>query len=76
MTARMKSLGIDRLSREERIELVHEICESLEADDDGDALSDGLRHEIDRRLSAHDANPEAAIAYEVAEAEALSRIRK
>lgn len=76
MTARMKSLGIDQLSRDERIELVHEICQSLEDDNADDALTDEQRREVERRLSVHAANPQAAAPWDVVEAEALARIRK
>jgi putative addiction module component (TIGR02574 family) len=76
MSALMKTLGIDRMSREERLELFQEIWESLESEGPEDVLSDEQKHELDRRLSAHEANPKAAIAWEQVEAEALARIRK
>jgi len=62
------------MSREERLELFREIWQSLESDGPEDVLSDEQKQELDRRLSAHEANPQTAIGWE--EAEALARIRK
>ncbi|MEI7683816.1 MAG: addiction module protein [Planctomycetota bacterium] len=76
MTARMKTLGIDRLSPDERLELIQEIYESLDAEHPDEALSDGQREELDRRLATFSANPATAVSWEVVEAEALARIRK
>lgn len=60
----------------ERIALVQEILESIAAEAQDAPLTDAQRQEIDRRLAAHQANPEAAIPWEQVEAEALARIRQ
>jgi len=64
MTATMKSLGIDRLSPEQRIALALEIWESL-----GDArpmaeLTANQRAELSRRDAELDANPGIAMTWE------------
>jgi putative addiction module component (TIGR02574 family) len=76
MSALMKTLGIDRMSREERLDLFQEIWESLEAECADDPPSDEQKSEIDRRLAAYKENPNSSIAWEQVEAEALARIRK
>ena len=74
MTA-LQTLGIDQLSRDERLELVQEIWDSIAAEDGTMPLSQAQRDELDRRLAAHRANPSAAIPWEDVEAEALARLR-
>ena len=55
MSPALQSLGIDRLSVEEKLRLVEEIWDSI-----GDDLPipEWHRQELDRRLAAHDANPD------------------
>jgi putative addiction module component (TIGR02574 family) len=76
MSATLESLGLDRLSIEERVALVHAIWDSIAADVEKEPLSHAQREEIDRRLAAHRANPALAIPWEQVEAEALARLRK
>jgi len=71
-----KSLGIDKLNIEERIELIGEIWDSVSAETGDLALSPEMKEELDRRLNAADANPEAAIPWEEVKQNALSRIAK
>jgi putative addiction module component (TIGR02574 family) len=59
----------------ERIALVQEILDSI-ADDTEAPLTEAQRAEIDRRLAAHRANPQAAIPWGQVEAEALARLRR
>jgi len=72
----LQSLGIDRLSVAERLELVQAIWDSIAAEAERAPLSDAQREEIDRRLAAHRANPSAAVPWEQVEAAALARLRK
>ena len=74
MTA-LQTLGIDQLSRDERLELVQEIWDSIAIEDRAMPLSQTQRNELDRRLAAHRANPNAAIAWEDVESEALNQVR-
>jgi putative addiction module component (TIGR02574 family) len=61
---------------EDRIRLVQEVWDRLADQGHEPEISGEMRAEIDRRLAAHEANPEAAIPWEQVEAEALSRLRR
>jgi putative addiction module component (TIGR02574 family) len=74
--SQLESLGIDRLTVDERIALVQAIWDSIAAEVERAPLTDEQKAEIDRRLAAHRANPQAAIPWEQVEAEALARFRK
>jgi putative addiction module component (TIGR02574 family) len=76
MSPTFEALGIDRLSIPERIALVQEILDSVAAEAQDVPLTEMQRQEIDRRLAAHRANPEAAIPWEQVEAEALARLQR
>jgi putative addiction module component (TIGR02574 family) len=76
MAVSMKDLGIDRLSVEDRLALLQEIWDSLAADIEQAPLTEAQRQEVDRRLAAHRANPQAAIPWEQVEADALARLRR
>ena len=75
MSPTMHSLGIDQMSVPERIALVQEILDSIAEETAPLPLTEEQRQEIDRRLAAHRANPQAAIPWEQVEAEALARFR-
>src|SRR4051812_26763082 len=74
MSLTMKSLGIDRLSIEERLALVQEIWDSIVSAPDQLPLTEGQKQELDRRLEAHRASPGDAIAWESIRADALVRL--
>ncbi|MBX6315334.1 MAG: addiction module protein [Isosphaeraceae bacterium] len=76
MSQTLQALGIDRLSVEDRIRLVQEIWDSIAAEVEQSPLTEAQRQEVDRRLAAHRANPQAAIPWEQVEAEALARLRR
>jgi putative addiction module component (TIGR02574 family) len=76
MSPTLQALGIDRLSVGERIALVQEIWDSIAADAERSPLTEEQKQEVDRRLAAHRANPQAAIPWEQVEAEALARLGK
>jgi putative addiction module component (TIGR02574 family) len=59
MPATMKSLGIDRLSRAERILLVEEIWDSIAVESEAFVLSDSQRLDLQSRLDAYRENPKA-----------------
>lgn len=61
---------------EERVQLVHELWDRVAGEDASLELSEAMKAEIDRRLAAHAANPEAAIPWEQVEADALARFRQ
>jgi len=76
MTPTLQALGLDKLSVAERIELVQDLWDSIAAEAETHPLTETQRREIDRRLAAHEANPDAAISWEQVEAEALARLRR
>jgi putative addiction module component (TIGR02574 family) len=76
MSPILEALGIDRLSIPERLALVQDIWDSIAAEVERGPLSEAQRQEVDRRLAAHQANPQAAIPWERVEAEALARLRR
>lgn len=76
MPPTLQDLGIDRLSVEDRLALVDAIWESIASDAERCPLTEEQQREVDRRLAAHRANPQAAIPWEQVEAEALARLRQ
>jgi putative addiction module component (TIGR02574 family) len=64
MSPTMKTLGIDQLSVAERILLVEEIWDSIAASPEEVPLSDAQKEELDRRLAAYQANPQAGSSWE------------
>jgi len=69
MSPTMKALGIDRLSIPERILLVEEIWDSIAESPDEVTLTDAQQAELDRRLAAHEADPQAGSTWEEVKAE-------
>ena len=67
---------VDSWPIEDRIRLVQEVWDRLSDQGHDPELSDAMRAEIDRRLAAHAANPDAAIPWEQVESEALARLRR
>lgn len=76
MSERMKSLGLDQLSLEDRVLLVQDILDSIAEEQDQHALSDAQRTELERRIAANRANPANVIPWEQIKAEALARFQK
>jgi putative addiction module component (TIGR02574 family) len=76
MSSLMASLGIDRMSPAERIQLVGELLDSLERDAEPPRLTEAQKQELDRRLAALDANPGAVSSWEEVEARVLARLRQ
>jgi len=60
MSVSLRSLGIDRLSVEERLALVEDLWDSIAGESAATSLTDAQRAEIDRRLADHEANPNDA----------------
>jgi putative addiction module component (TIGR02574 family) len=71
MSDALKALGIDQLSIEERLALVMDIWDCIAAEVEQAPLPEAQRQEVDRRLAAHQANPQAAIPWEQVEADSL-----
>jgi len=71
MSASLKTLGIERLSLEERISLVEEIWDSIA---EATPLTDAQRSELDCRLQDHKSSPEDVVPWEVVKASIAARL--
>jgi putative addiction module component (TIGR02574 family) len=76
MSPTLVALGIDRLSREERIALVLEIWDTIAAESDESLLTETQRQELRRRVAEDDANPHDVVPWEQVKAQALARLKK
>ncbi len=70
----MQSLGIDKLTREQRINLVKEIWDSIDAEGQPSLLTESQRQELRRRVADDDANPDDVITWEQLTAD-LARLK-
>jgi putative addiction module component (TIGR02574 family) len=70
----MKSLGIDRLGVDERLDLVEEIWDSIAAE--GDLLTEAQRTELKRRYEDNEAHPNDLTSWEEVKAATLARLQK
>jgi putative addiction module component (TIGR02574 family) len=73
MPVSMKSLGLDALTVDERILLAEELWESVAEKDATCPIPDWQIQELERRLEAAKANPEAGIPWEVVKARLADR---
>ncbi len=64
MSSLMKSLGIDRLSIDDRVRLLDEISESIAATSEDIALSEAHKEDLRRRLDAYRDDPKAGSPWE------------
>ncbi|MBX9681253.1 MAG: addiction module protein [Gemmataceae bacterium] len=64
MSVTMQSLGIDRLSVEDRIALVQDIWDSIVAEGRSSGLSSDQKQELLRRAAEDDADPDSGIPLE------------
>ena len=76
MSDRLKTLGIDRMSIEDRLALMEEIWESIEEEWRATSLTGAQEAELKRRLAAHKTNPGNVIPWEQIKAEALARFQQ
>ncbi len=76
MSISIKSLGIDRLSVEERLVLVQELWESIAEDSAALPLTNAQRAELDRRLAEHEAHPQNVVSWEEVKASITERLRR
>ena len=61
MSPTMKSLGIDKFSRDERLVLVQEIWNTIAAEPSPSLLTDSQRDELQRRVAEDDVRPDALV---------------
>jgi putative addiction module component (TIGR02574 family) len=76
MNASIKSLGIDRLSIEERLALVEEIWDSIATDSGAVPLTEAQRAELQKRIQEDDAHPDDLTSWEQVKASTLSPFGK
>lgn len=76
MATKMRNLGIDRLSADERLELMHEIWDSIAAEPGRTHLTAARRRELERRLTEHEADPGDVVPWKKVKAQALARFRQ
>ncbi len=76
MSPSLEALGIDRMSVADRLALAEAIWDSITPQIEAAPLTDAQKVEIDRRLAAHRANPQAAIPWEQVEAAAFARLQQ
>jgi len=73
MSASLESLGIEKLSVEERLVLVEELWDSIA---DATPLTEAQRAELDRRIDDHENNPENVVPWESVKASIISRLKR
>jgi putative addiction module component (TIGR02574 family) len=73
MSPTMTSLGIDRMTFDERLKLIQEIWDSMAGEVEKSPLTQAQQEELARRLADDDAHPDDAIPWEVIKAEARAR---
>ncbi|HEY2785264.1 MAG TPA: addiction module protein [Fimbriiglobus sp.] len=64
MPVTMQSLGIDQLTIEEKLSLVHEIWDDIVDHGPNPSLTDAQRTELRRRVAEDDTDPDAALPWE------------
>ena len=76
MNATVKSLGIDRLGLDERLQLVEEIWDLIGEKDENIPLTAEQRAELELRLTEDEARPDATVAWSDIEASALASLKR
>ena len=73
MTPTLESLGLDRLSRSDRVTVANALLDSVSAEIEPVPISDELRRELSRRVDDDDANPDDVVPWEEVKAQARAR---
>lgn len=76
MATTMEELGIDKLSKGDRILLADEILGSVMDDRPGSTLTPAKREELRRRVAELDANPGDVVSWEEVQASIRARLAK
>jgi putative addiction module component (TIGR02574 family) len=76
MSSLLSSVGIDRLTVAERIQLVPEIWDSIAAEVEQHPLTQAQRDELDRRLAPLQTDRSKVVPWKEVEARALARFRR
>jgi putative addiction module component (TIGR02574 family) len=75
MPVTIASLGLDKLSREDRLALVQELWDSIAAESAPCQLTDAQKEELLRRAAEADAHPETGVPWEEVKAKARARFK-
>ena len=76
MPSTLKSLGIDRLPRDERLVLVQDIWDTIASEPEPPLLSEAQRQELVRRAAEDDTAPDEVIPWDQVKTQTLARLRK
>ena len=76
MSVSLRSLGIDRLSVEERLALVEDLWDDIAGESAAMSLTDVQRAELDRRLADHEANPNDVVPWKDVKASITARLTR
>jgi putative addiction module component (TIGR02574 family) len=76
MAVNIADYALDQLSVEDRLTLAQQLWDSIAEEVNRLPLTRAQQQEVDRRLAAHRANPQAAIPWEQVEAEARARLSR
>lgn len=76
MSVSIKSLGIDRLGVDERLDLVEQIWDSIAADNATVPLTDPQRVELDRRIADHESDPDDVVSWENVKTSVSERLKR
>jgi putative addiction module component (TIGR02574 family) len=76
MIPTLQSLGIDRMSVEDRIALAMAIWDSIATEAHQSLLSEAQRQELDRRIAEHEIDPDDVVTWQQIKAEALARYQR
>ncbi len=60
----LTTLGLDRLSPEERMSLIEELWESLSANEEQVPVTEAQKADLDKRLEAFQTNPQTGSSWE------------
>jgi putative addiction module component (TIGR02574 family) len=69
----LQTLGIDKLTVDEQLELVQALWDHIAASNPGPRLSDSQRQELRRRVAEDEAHPDDHVSWEQVKAEARKR---
>ena len=75
MSPTIQSLGIDKLSLEQRLALVQEIWDTIASDSTQSLLTDARRQELQKRITEDDSDPENVVPWEQVREETLARLK-
>ena len=75
MPVTMASLGLDKLSRADRLALVQELWDSIATEAGPSLLTEAQLRELLRRADEDDANPDDVIPWEEVKAKARARFK-